>query len=366
MASWLLLTSNVDLRSLTFLGPSLAELPAPIAGSSNVLLIELEDGIYLPSSMLANLSPGTPRPLPVSIASIADTTYDAATLLKLLHMGETRARIGRETSALTSSLNATLVESQAVRETATEVAKAKLRVANLRAQVLAKREQLRSERAALASSQSALLPRARQVSDAQIGLMASRKQLLAANAALNQNAKRADRIAHALHERRRELVGELYKAFSITAGEHPREGTKIYRILGMWLPPLTPPLGILTHENTAALGYVAAVLHALSKYLDVPLRHKVVPKSSRSIIYEYSERDRAVADYPLYSAKGVLREDTEYAVWLLNKNIEQLCQTYAVPIYDFAQTLFNLRELIEAFIRGDVVSPHVSLQRAAE
>jgi len=80
----------------------------------------------------------------------------------------------------------------------------------------------------------------------------------------------------------------------------------------------------------------------LAKYLDVPLRYQMYPRCSRSSI---EDRLTNIGMYPLYS-KGSERLRFEYAVFLLNKNLEQIFHSQKLEIKNLKETLPNLNHLL--------------------
>ncbi|QDZ21072.1 hypothetical protein HOP50_05g35970 [Chloropicon primus] len=124
-----------------------------------------------------------------------------------------------------------------------------------------------------------------------------------------------------------------------------------------------------------ALGYVAHILQLLSAYFDIPLRYPVKPVNSRSYICDVvpskglgggaggggSSKQGggkggapSVAEtikFPLYiDHVGVERERTRfaYAVFLLNKDIEQILNAHGLDAFGVAPhfTLSNLHKLL--------------------
>ncbi|ETN21170.1 hypothetical protein PPTG_01440 [Phytophthora nicotianae INRA-310] len=71
---------------------------------------------------------------------------------------------------------------------------------------------------------------------------------------------------------------------------------------------------------STALGYIAHLVFMLSKYLQVNLRYRVVPYSSRSFLKD--EINDPQGEYPLYR-RGVERERHEKAIRFLRKDVEQ-------------------------------------------
>jgi len=118
----------------------------------------------------------------------------------------------------------------------------------------------------------------------------------------------------------------------------------IWEICGMSLPN-SDFTGSDEERVAIALGHVCHYVFMLSKYLDVPLRYELTPKCSRSII---SDKITSIGHYPLYSY-GVDRKRFEYAVFLLNKNIEQLLHSQGSEVIkSLRDTLPNLNTLVSA------------------
>lgn len=116
----------------------------------------------------------------------------------------------------------------------------------------------------------------------------------------------------------------------------------------------------------AALGHTAHVVSTLSHYLSQPLVYPLHLRGSTSTISDtisllktaasttqrYSD-EVALRTYPLYS-RGVPRFRFEYAVFLLNKDIQLLLETvYAIRVLDIRHTLPNLKYLLYVATAGE-------------
>jgi len=90
-------------------------------------------------------------------------------------------------------------------------------------------------------------------------------------------------------------------------------------------PPPPPP----DEEVAAALGFLAHATQLLSKYLDVHLRYRLHCHASRSAIQGGGGDERGSSSqstiYPLFPGRAVDREQLEYAVHLLDRNVDCLC-----------------------------------------
>ncbi|OAV95630.1 hypothetical protein PTTG_04153 [Puccinia triticina 1-1 BBBD Race 1] len=95
---------------------------------------------------------------------------------------------------------------------------------------------------------------------------------------------------------------------------------------------------------STALGFVAHLVQLLALYLAVPLLYPVNFIGSRSLVSDLVSRIPGPRSFPLYF-KGVDRFRFEYAVFLLNKNIEQIMYHQKVVVSDLRHTLPNLKNL---------------------
>ncbi|KAF0362032.1 uv radiation resistance protein [Gigaspora margarita] len=190
--------------------------------------------------------------------------------------------------------------------------------------------------------------------------------------------------------RQKELVADLLTIYPI---EQVQSENFSFKILGVPLPN-SVFTGCDEEQVATALGFTCHLINMLAYYLGVPLKFPMTPMSSKSIIRDpistslSSSRQGYVTDFvtcrmplkrvidqiifsvhscegccsnnqlgalfPLYS-KGVDRFRFEYAVFLLNKNIEQLMNSQGLLVMDLRHTLPNLKYLILSLISRKVV-----------
>ncbi len=102
-------------------------------------------------------------------------------------------------------------------------------------------------------------------------------------------------------------------------------------------------------EIATALGYVCHLVFMIAKYLELPLRYPLKPMCSRSSVTNPISPQFRGKDLPLFK-KGT-REIFmfDYAVFLLNKDIQQLCNACGTKAQHLQRTLPNLRALLERF-----------------
>ncbi|KAL7408825.1 hypothetical protein BDY24DRAFT_419433 [Mrakia frigida] len=124
---------------------------------------------------------------------------------------------------------------------------------------------------------------------------------------------------------------------------HPKEPAP-----PLHLPPSELPPNIHVDEDSVAtaLGYAAMVVQHLAGYLGKHLPYPIISSQSRSLVKDpISVLHGPTRLFPLYS-KGVEKYRFEYAVYLLNKDIESLMIDRAIRIMDLRHTLPNLMNLL--------------------
>lgn len=101
----------------------------------------------------------------------------------------------------------------------------------------------------------------------------------------------------------------------------------------------------LTEEHASALGVTALLVNLLAAFLGVGLNYPLLFSGSRSLAVDPISLIKGPRSFPLY-AYGVEDYRFHYAVFLLNKDVEQLCLSEHVLCTDLRQTLPNLTNLI--------------------
>ncbi|KAI1464186.1 UV radiation resistance protein and autophagy-related subunit 14-domain-containing protein [Daldinia caldariorum] len=330
--SWiLLLTENVDLRSLNYLG-SLRNHDFP----PNCLLFQLVDGLYcfgLESQL----------PEPKQAPPLSTSSYNA--LMKLSNLDNSIQDALATREALTAQINSLLERSppdavpkaQDAAQLASEylasqtraLRAAQARKADLQASLEARRAAIREGRAAQAKA-------AEDVKHAQAKLPASLGLLSSSR--------------DSIHGQRRRICEDLARIFPIAPGP-PGSPPLSFSICGVPLPNTDyDPTSSSSAEDSlsAALGYVAHLAHLLQFYLGVPLPYPVRPLGSRSAVRDdislLPESQRLFPLFPRGGATAQYRFD--YAWFLLNKDVEALCVAAGLKVVDIRHTLPNLKYLL--------------------
>jgi len=183
----------------------------------------------------------------------------------------------------------------------------------------------------------ALLPRAQKLKEGEIELLAEQKRLDREKQLLDEKMHQYQRTKFYLKRDVLDLIHQLRMIFTIT----PVRGD-LMAICGFPLPNSDSFTGCDEELIAVALGHVCHLLFMLAKYLDVPLRYHMLPRCSRSSVTD-DISNRGL--YPLYS-KGAERTRFEYAVFLLNKNLEQLLHSQKLQVTNLRDTLPNLNHLL--------------------
>ncbi|KAJ3352758.1 hypothetical protein HDU83_007706 [Entophlyctis luteolus] len=102
---------------------------------------------------------------------------------------------------------------------------------------------------------------------------------------------------------------------------------------------------------STALGWTAHAVVLISLYIHLPLRYPINPRGSRAMILDRVSDQRAV-EFPLF-LKGIERVRFDYAVFLLNKNIEQMMNHVGLTPKNLRHTLPNLKAVMDVLAKDE-------------
>ncbi|KAK6516779.1 hypothetical protein TWF506_006668 [Arthrobotrys conoides] len=337
----LLVELNIGLSYLQFIGRSLENFNFTFP--ENCVVIILSDGCY---TIFSELDPKlikryvAPRPTKRVLAEAAEScSFDAILKLKNLEeciydAMETQAHVEKQMDSIASSKADYLSHVRALDEENLELKDARKIVSREKKRL----EALRKHRDALKQSISGR----KAAIDAGIENRAVAKlHLQNAKQLLHQRVVEAGNTVTAMATRRKVILDYLTKIYPI---EHIPEQPLNFTICNLHLPN-EPPEGHNEDVIAAALGYVAHLVYLLSFYLSVYLRYPILPKGSSSMVQDPISVIQGSRYFPLW-AKGVPYFRFEYAIFLLNKNIEQLMESQKCIVLDIRQTLPNLKYLL--------------------
>eukprot|EP01103_Thecamoeba_quadrilineata_P015381 TRINITY_DN4843_c0_g1_i1.p1 TRINITY_DN4843_c0_g1~~TRINITY_DN4843_c0_g1_i1.p1 ORF type:complete len:781 (+),score=128.64 TRINITY_DN4843_c0_g1_i1:89-2431(+) len=166
-----------------------------------------------------------------------------------------------------------------------------------------------------------------------------KRELQAVQMEKNTLKNQCDLLSNSAAAHRTYLVANLISIFPIAKDNNDEN----FQILEIKLPDSQDFQGFDEEVIATGFGHVCHVLVILSRWFNLPLRYEMIPKCSRSIVIEVI--DQTASRYPLYS-RGVDINRFIYAIFLLNKNLEQLLNYKRLNSnYSLYQTLKNLNEL---------------------
>ncbi|KAK0556399.1 hypothetical protein OC846_001224 [Tilletia horrida] len=220
-----------------------------------------------------------------------------------------------------------------------------------RTQLSQRRAQLQQRRERLAKARAL---------EAQDQALASR--LTTANTQLQHRLTTKTQLQ--LHRQRVHLLRALEEIYPIDL--FPDDGSSnnfLFSISQIPLPSseliLSPSEKHDQETTAAALGLVAQLVSLLSAYLDTPIHYPLATAGSRSVVQDPISLMNGPRAFPLYS-KSVEAYRFEYAIFLLNKDIEQLVNEHHVPLIDLRQTLPNLKNLMNTIISASSPKAYTS------
>lgn len=145
------------------------------------------------------------------------------------------------------------------------------------------------------------------------------KYLAEATVKLERCRKDLEETKRGLEGQKRRIIEDLQHIYPVEPVPDQSLG---FTIRGLYLPNQS-------HEDhndetiSAALGYTAHLVYLLGFYLGMYLRYPVQPVSSNSFIRDPISVIAGARTFPLWM-KGSIYFRFEYAIFLLNKNIEQV------------------------------------------
>lgn len=361
--SWsLLLQDDVDLRFLGCIG-SLQNIHFP----PNALVFHLLDGIYMtgvPQNRLVAPAGGARSNL-IGVPPLPTSSYNA--LMRLANLENslqdclaTQDKLAQQIEQIMADEAARVEDEDASAALLLPEAEARCRRA---LKGLAHRRRLtdaaRKKRADLSESldiRRAAIAAGRDLQQRAWADVEHANQKLASSRATAQHTR------DDIRGQRRRVCEDLIKIYNIAPARGVDEPLA-FQICGMPLPntvygPLLDKSSGGRAEDTlsAALGFVAVLVHSLQTYLGVALPYRITAYGSRSSVRDDISKSipDAQREFPLYMPRGGLNAQYrfDYAWFLLNKNIETLCYAQGLKVVDIRHTLPNLQYLLYVCTAG--------------
>lgn len=334
-----LLTQRIDLGKVVLIGTY------PSTNTKNLILMQLTDDVWYTSTPLS------PREESHYITPRGDS-YSLGQVLRLQSSTECINDSLHSITSLKSDLNALLEEAEDRTACVRQMRIAKARLIDIHREIkqIKKGNSLRQARNprlrdAISLRRSLISSARQQISSTRGHLMAEREKQFVPVDALQLLSSEINRL-------QRQLTTSLTEIYPIqnTAGVNKIRGVRTAKDSDYWMH---------NPEESAALGYVAHFVFLLSYYLSIPLRYPIRPLSSHSYVIDPVSILPSTSDqhggppyslkrdctYPLFLEKGGSQR-LQWAVFLLNKDIEQLLQGRGLVCGDIRHSLPNLEGLI--------------------
>jgi hypothetical protein len=353
MGTWqYLMDYTVQLRSLQFIGKTLGTFRHPLP--QNSILFHMTDGIYtsftdLPTQERARQEILAPPKQPLDGRVLTSSSYDA--LMRLSTLDDciqdaifTRDRIADEIESILEANRDSFSAIEQVPET-----EETLRI--VQAAVNAEKRRVNAARRRRDELQANLQHRREKM---QAGL--SQQAQVASD--LPEQQTQCKEMRDLVEKTEEDIIGQRRRVCEDLLRLYPIEPVPgksfAFSIRGLLLPNSEFD-DVKEDVTTAALSYVAQVVSQLSPYLSVILPYPITLHGSTSTIDDPlavgQSNQSNPRTYPLYM-KGIVRYRFEYGVFLLNKNIEILCNTLGLRPMDIRQTLPNLKYLLYVATAG--------------
>lgn len=272
------------------------------------------------------------------------------------------------------------------REDALEAMKREVFSKNLR--LKSAQEALRNQRESLAKQTKSVVPSFRSLQCALNAAAGARRRLQGAELLLSGDGgrERLQKLCDLLDTRKRRMVAEIVSIYPLVSSKPDipstreveriavdRDGSSLV-IAGMALSEPGKKLSGLARDkiendmSATALGYVGHVVTLVARYFDIQLRYPIVEMASRSFIRDNSPAveppavdavtaavaphygaQRLAVEFPLFSESQDSTRSA-YAVFLLNKDLEQILNHLGFESVGPRHTLLNLEKFVKVVL----------------
>lgn len=339
----LLVELTVNLRSLQFVGKSLEHFHHPLP--QNSILFHLEDGIYtsftdLPAKAHEEEPLRNADTVPTATGSSFDALMQLANLEECIQDALTvRSQIEDEVNTLLSQPRALTSIETTVAIERDEVSATRSAFISLRKQIVALRKRNNELKEGLQGRVTARTFSSKDSHQVQETQKQYRKLI-------SEQVEDIKTMSEASHGQIRRIGETLLTIFPIDAVKNK---ALQFAIRGIFLPNSTFD-DTNRDEIAAALGFTAQLVHLLSLYLSTPLPYPIDGNASNPFIEDPISMSLAQRRYPLHPTNIAYK--FEYAVFLLNKDIEFLMNKASLRVLDIRHTLPNLKYLLYVLTAG--------------
>lgn len=352
MVAWqYLLEMNINLRSLQFIGKSMASFRQPLP--HNCILFHMTDGIYasltdMPTADPPSMSLTAPQ-RPLANSQVLPTpSYDA--LMRLSNLDDCKQDALQTRAKLEAQINRILIDNQEAISTVRDVAVQQYRCKKVEEAVTTETKRLAAATRKRSDLRDRLAQRKEDMRKGREYMIEGTENMSTESEIVEQMKQQLQQTNEEMQGQRRRICEDLLRIYPI----EPIPGkTLAFTISGLSLPNSEGQDFEVADEEgiAAALGHVALVVDRLQYYLGIPLPYPVTSKGSTSIIEDTISMTSGSRVYPLFT-KGSIKYRFEYGVFCLNKDIEILSNHIGLRVQDLRQTLPNLKYLLYVATAG--------------
>lgn len=306
------------------------------------LIIGLTDGFYILPEQSSLLDEAAAAPLLENpFVKDAETTssYDALMRLATLDDRIQDAIIARE--RLTSQINTLIQQDYHAYYGPDLLIQEQTALTRTRKSIFTERRNVRATKVRVEEMRSDLHARTK-------GMEASRSANEASALEPSSSQPQLARCRTAYSHLQNDMIAQRRRICSDLAAIYPIEPIPkrqlAFTIRGLHLPNADFQ-SVDEDKVSAALGHVAHLVLLLSLYLSVALPYPIHPSSSNSTIQDPISIMTGTRIFPLYIPRTILYR-FEYAVFLINKDIELLANKLGLRLMDIRQTLPNLKYIL--------------------
>ncbi|KZF26923.1 hypothetical protein L228DRAFT_280064 [Xylona heveae TC161] len=392
----LLVELQVNLQSLQFIGKTLENSHHPLP--QNCIVFHLSDGVYTSFTDLPPEEPSIGLPRVTTQGAQSSSSYDALMRLSTLDDCIQDALATRE--RLASQITHLLKTNEDRVTTVAQVPLSESSLTTTKRYCASQKRLLKNAISRRGELQMSLNARREAMLQGQKSQARAKEYLEGATTKLSNCRSLESETAEDIHGQRRRICEDLMNIFPIEPVSNGRP--LAFTIRGVPLPA-NSNFGESDEDEeatAAALGHVAHVVYLLSFYLSIPLPYPVQPYASNSFVrdpislmprassggnstssssntqpnstsfpstssgngfFSFSSsslssagNNNSISNYrtfPLY-VRGAVRYRFEYAVFLLNKDIELLLSRQSLKVLDIRHTLPNLKYLLYVLAAG--------------
>ncbi|CAI7593358.1 unnamed protein product [Penicillium glandicola] len=346
----LLVELQLHLRSLQFLGKTLESFHQPLPANS--ILFHFPDGVY---SNLTDLPPAETSLQAAGHKTTTDGTalpsssYDA--LMKLANLDECVQDALATREKLEAQISSILQQNERSLNVTSDAAAAQEKLALTKQYISIERKRVRTAARRKEELIASIKARKEAMEQGRSAQEKIRSHLPEAQERLVSCEQLLDQNEDDTKGQLRRIAEDLLTIYPI---EPIPDKPLAFTIAGLALPNSTFE-DINREVVAAALGHTAHLVYLLSFYLSVHLPYSINANGSTSFIQDPISASLPQRTYPLYPVSVQYR--FEYAVFLLNKDIEYILIKQGLRVLDIRHTLPNLKYLLYVLTSGDSVIP---------